>query len=130
MRKRNKAITIRLSEEEFAQLENKVKQSGQTQQNFIIDACLKGQITSADEITEMRNKNKLLADMDKQLRGMGTNLNQMAHIANGQGIIPSAEKLVQIASEVSQIKREVSEEWLSTRQSISRPNHTEPCETV
>lgn len=130
MRKRNKAITIRLSEEEFAQLENKVKQSGQTQQNFIIDACLKGQITSADEITEMRNKNKLLADIDKQLRGMGTNLNQMAHIANGQGVIPTAEKMVQIANEVSQIKKEVDEEWLLTRQSISRPNHTEPCETV
>ena len=124
MRKRNKAITIRLSEEEFVQLENRVQESGQTQQHFIIDACLKGQITSADEITEMRNKNKLLADIDKQLRGMGTNLNQMAHIANGQGVIPTAEKMVQIANEVSQIKKEVDEEWLLTRQSISRPNHT------
>lgn len=130
MRKRNKAITIRLSEEEFAQLENKVKQSGQTQQNFIIDACLNGEITSADVITEMRNKNKLIADIDKQLRGMGTNLNQMAHVANGQGIVPTETELVKIANEVSQIKREVSEEWLSTRQSISRPNHTEPCETA
>lgn len=122
MRKRNRAITIRLSEEELSQLENKIKQSGQTQQNFIIDACLKGKITSADEVTEMRNKNKLLADIDKQLRGMGTNLNQMAHIANGQGVIPTAEEMIQIANEVRQIKREVNEEWLLTRQSVSQPN--------
>lgn len=126
MRKRNKSITIRLSEEEFAQLENRVKKSGQSQQSFILDACLKGQITSVDEVTEMRNKNKLLADIDKQLRGMGTNLNQMAHIANSQGVIPTAKKMVQISNEVNRIKREVDEEWLLTRQLISQPKRMEP----
>ena len=125
MRKRNRAITIRLSEDEFERLQDKVKQSGQTLQKYVLEATLKGKITSADEVTEMREKNKMLADIDKQLRGMGTNLNQMAHVANGYGEIPTAEKLVQIAAQVSQIKKEVSEQWLLTRQSISQPNHTE-----
>ena len=90
MRKRNRAITIRLSEEEFAQLENRVQESGQTQQHFIIDACLKGQITSADEITEMRNKNKLLADIDKQLDG--------THLLHGEHRLAAVEITVVIVT--------------------------------
>ena len=66
----------------------------------------------------MINRNKILADIDRQLRGMGTNLNQMAHVANGQGKIPSADKLAQIANEVGKIKSEVDEQWQFLRQSI------------
>lgn len=130
MRKRTHAVYVRMTDDEYEQLLEKVNHSGQTMQSYIIDASLYGKITSADEITEMRNKNKLLADIDKQLRGMGTNLNQMAHVANGYGEIPSAETLVRISNEVGQIKKEVGEEWRLTRQSISRQNHMVHCETV
>ena len=125
MRKRNRAVTIRLSEEEYKKLENKVKQSGRTQQDYIIAASISGQITSSDGLIEMENRNKLLADIDRQLRGMGTNLNQMARVANGQGAIPTAEKMIQIANEVIRIKKEVDEQWLSTRLSIGQPRHTQ-----
>ena len=123
MRKRNKAITIRLSEEEYLELIKLVKQSGQTLQKYIIDASLKGQITSADEVMEFKNRNIILADIDRQLRGMGTNINQMARVANSIGIIPSVNRLDEIAVEVSQIKDEVREEWQLTRLLISRQNH-------
>lgn len=123
MRKRNKAITIRLSEEEYLELTKLVKQSGQTLQKYIIDASLKGQITSVDEVMELKNRNIILADIDRQLRGMGTNLNQMARVANSIGIIPSVNRLDEIAVEVSQIKKVVSNEWQFLRQSISRQQH-------
>ena len=90
MRRRNKSINIRFSEKEYTELKKLVLQSGQTLQKYIIDAVLRGRITSAEEVAEMINRNKILADIDRQLRGMGTNLNQMAHVANGQGKIPSA----------------------------------------
>ena len=124
MRKRNHAITVRLSDDEYNTLQKNVDASGHTQQSYIINSVLDNRISSREEIEEIKGIAKSLADMDIQLRGIGTNLNQMAHIANGQGVIPTAEKMVQIANEVSQIKREVDEEWLLTRQSISRPNHT------
>lgn len=130
MRKRTHAVNVRMTDDEYEQLLEKVNQSGQTIQSYIIDASLYGKITSADEITEKRNKNKLLADIDKQLRVMGTNLNQMAHVANGYGEIPSAETLIRISNEVSLIKKEVNEEWQLTRQSISRQNRMVQCETV
>lgn len=120
MRKRNKAITIRLTPEEYALLKEKAALSGRTQQMFMIEAGLNGKITSEEVIEELKYKNRLLADIDRQLRGMGTNLNQMAHVANGQGRIPTADTLLQIADDVRQIKQEVNAEWLSTRQSITK----------
>ncbi len=119
-RRRKKEILVRMTEEEYALLSQKVLSSGQTMQSYMLGAALSGKITSSDEISEMQKKNRLLEDMDKQLRGMGTNLNQMAHVANGQGAIPDAEKMVQIAEEVRQIRGEVMDEWRSTRQSINR----------
>ena len=115
MRKRNKAITIRLSEQEYLEMIKLVKQSGQRLQKYIIDASLKGQSTSADEVMELKNRNIILADIDRQLRGLGTNINQMARVANSTGIIPSVNRLDEIAVEVSQVKDEVREEWQLTR---------------
>ena len=125
MRKRNHLINFRLTEEEYKLLSVKKDASGQTMQSFIVNACLYGKISSTEEISEMRKKNLLLEDIDKQLRGMGTNLNQMAHVANGQGIIPTAGELLKISNEIVQIKNEVREEWQLTRQSISQLNPME-----
>ena len=123
---RNKPITFRMTEGEYEALKNKIEESGQPQQEYIIEACLTGQITSADVITEMQNKNRILSDMDRQLRGMGTNLNQMAHVANFKfGKLPMAEDLLKIAGEVTDMKGKVDEVWLSTRQSIEQLKHTE-----
>ena len=124
MRKRNKAITFRMSDEEYSELEKKVKESGQTLQSYLISSALGAVITSKEEVDLIKEKNKIYADMDKQLRGMGINLNQIAHVANGYGDIPSVDTLFDILSEVRKIRTEVNEEWQSTRQSISRLKHT------
>lgn len=126
MRKRNHAVYVRMTDEEYNRLIEKVNESGQTLQSYVIGASLNGRITSSDEVTEMKNKNRLLADIDKQLRGMGTNLNQMAHVANGYGDIPKAETLIKLSDKVSQIKKEVDEHWLLTRQLISQQKLMQP----
>ena len=122
MRNRNNLVSIRYSDEEYKVLHEKIKESGQTKSAYIINATLNGKVSSADDVQEMKEQSKLLLDIDKQLRGMGTNLNQMAHVANGKGIIPSADKLKEIEREVVDVKREVDDIWQSTRQSIGRQN--------
>lgn len=119
-RRRSKEILVRMSEEEYEILSQKISSSGKSMQAYMLDAALCGKITSADEIAEMKRKNKLLEDMDKQLRGMGTNINQMAHVANRDGTIPEAEEMIRIAEEVRQIRGEVMDEWRLTRQAISQ----------
>ena len=122
MRNRSNCVSIRYSDEEYKVLQEKIKESGQTMSAYIINATLNGKVSSADDVQEMKEQSKLLLDIDKQLRGMGTNLNQMAHVANGKGIIPSADKLKEIEREVVDVKREVDDIWQSTRQSIGRQN--------
>ena len=122
MRNRSNCVSIRYSDEEYKVLQERIKESGQTKSAYIINATLNGKVSSADAVQEMKEQSKLLLDIDKQLRGMGTNLNQMAHVANGKGIIPSADKLKEIEREVVDVKREVDDIWQSTRQSIGRQN--------
>ena len=124
MRKRNRTVSIRMTDEEYTQLLAKVKASGLTMQAYITGSSLTGRVSSNEEIDEIRNRNKILASIDTKLRGMGTNLNQMAHVANGHGVIPTASELVRISESVNLIRRVVSEEWRSTRLLISRQNHT------
>ena len=122
MRNRSNCVSIRYSDEEYKVLQERIKESGQTKSAYIINATLNGKVSSADDVQEMKEQSKLLLDIDKRLRGMGTNLNQMAHVANGKGIIPSADKLKEIEREVVDVKREVDDIWQSTRQSIGRQN--------
>lgn len=122
MRNRSNCVSIRYSDEEYKVLQEKIKESGQTKSAYIINATLNGKVSSADDVQEMKEQSKLLLDIDKQLRGMGTNLNQMAHVANGKGIIPSADKLKEIEKIVVAVKKEVDDIWQSTRQSIGRQN--------
>ena len=122
MRNRSNCVSIRYSDEEYKVLQERIKESGQTKSAYIINATLNGKVSSADDVQEMKEQSKLLSDIYKQLRGMGTNLNQMAHVANGKGIIPSADKLKEIEREVVDVKREVDDIWQSTRQSIGRQN--------
>lgn len=120
MRKRNHAIYIRMTTDEYIKLQSKVKQSGLSLQAFMINAALEGRVATLDELNALRDHCKWLEDIDKQLRGIGTNVNQLAHVANGQGNLPSAIKLAEISNDVSIFRNEVSRNWRLTRRSIQQ----------
>ena len=50
MRKRNYTVTIRMNKAEYDLLQNKVKESGQTQQAVVIHAIAGLKIASAEEV--------------------------------------------------------------------------------
>ena len=120
MRNRNKIVSTRYSDEEYKMLQKKIKESGQTKQAYIINATLNGKVPTANDVKEMKELSKLLSDIDKQLRGIGTNINQMAHVANGKGVLPAADTLAGIDKNIKLMKREASDIWLLTRQLIGR----------
>ena len=49
-RRRNKAVTVRMNETEYADFQNKVEESGLSQQAYIISAVRGATITPSDEI--------------------------------------------------------------------------------
>ena len=124
-RRRNKAVTVRMSEYEYADFLNKVKESGLSQQAYIISAVRGATITPSDEIAVLKEISKTFADFEKQVRGLGTNVNQMAHVANGQGYLPGEEALTRLSDQVGNMRKESEEIWQSIRSSINQQKATE-----
>jgi uncharacterized protein YoxC len=124
-RKRNRAVTVRMNEAEYADFLNKVKESGLTQQTFIISAVRGATITPSDEIAVLKEISKTFADFEKQVRGLGTNVNQMAHVANGQGYLPGEEALTRLSDQVGNMRKGSEEIWQSIRSSLNQQKATE-----
>lgn len=124
-RKRNIAVTVRMNEAEYADFQNKVEESGLTQQAYIISAVRGATITPSDEIAVLKDISKTFADFEKQVRGLGTNINQMAHVANGQGILPTEKSLTVLSDQVSNMRKESEALWQSIRSSINQQKVTE-----
>ena len=64
MRKRNRTVSIRMTDEEYTQLLAKVKASGQTMQAYITGSSLTGRVSSTEEIDEIRIRNRILSSID------------------------------------------------------------------
>lgn len=124
MRKRNHAVTIRMTEKEYAAMQKRIKESGRTQQAYIINSALNAQISSAEEISTLKEVSASFADLVRQLRGIATNINQMTRIANSVGIIPSSRELSKISDQIAEYRKESENEWQSIRSLITDQNHT------
>lgn len=124
MRKREYQVKFRMNQEEYERLQENVIASGQTQQSFIINTLSGVIIAPREEIDVLKNINKNFDDLLRQIRGMATNVNQMAHLANGTGALPTINRLEDIADRIKYFKKECEVMWQSIRRLISLQNHT------
>ncbi len=115
MRKRDKAVTIRLSKTEYEALMVKLTETGLSQQTYIISAICDARPITPEAVKELQKIAKFYADLLLQLRGMATNINQMARIANTTGDLPVIRKLEILAFETEQFRRESEQQWRSIR---------------
>lgn len=130
MRRRNRNVAVRMTEDEYAAFMMKVAESGQTQQSFIINAVLGAKVSGREEVEELKKLSGQFADTNRQLRGMATNINQMAHIANGYRHISQQSQLEQLHQELQEFRKECDANWRLIRQSISLQKVMEPCGTA
>ena len=119
MRKRNYTVTIRMNKAEYDLLQNKVKESGQTQQAVVIHAIAGLKIASTEEVEELKNLNLMLAEMLSQLRGVATNVNQIARKMNAGGFILREDILHYLNQNIRNYRKESEKIWQSIRQLIS-----------
>ena len=124
IRKRNRSVTIRMNETEYADFQSKVTESGLTQQAYVINAVRGAIITPSDQIAVLKEISKTFADQERQFRGLATNVNQMAHVANRQGYVPSAQELENIAAQLGIYRKESEDIWQSIRSSINQQKAT------
>ena len=107
MRKRNYTVTIRMNKAEYDLLQNKVKESGQTQQAVVIHAIAGLKIASAEEVEELKT------------------LNQIARKMNTDGFMPREDILYYLNKNILKYRKESEKIWLLIRRLISGQIHME-----
>lgn len=126
MRKRNRTISIRVTEQEYEAIQKKIQESNQTQQSFILNAIEGAAILTAKDSKLLKDINMQLADLLKQVKGIAVNINQLTYKANAYGEIPKERQLREYGTQTEALRREADAIWQLIRQSISRQRHTEP----
>ena len=123
MRKRNRIISIRVSDQEYDIIQKKLRETGLTQQAFILKAVEGATISTAEDKQQLKEINLKLADLLKQIKGIGVNINQMAYRANAHRELPTVKKLSEYQNENEKLRREAETIWQSIRQLISQQKH-------
>lgn len=124
MRKRNRTISIRVSDQEYESIQKRIQESQQTQQSFIINAIEGAGIMTARDSKQLKDISIQLADILKQIKGIAVNINQLAYKANAYGDIPTVRQLEKYSLQMEKYWREADNIWRLIRQSISRQRHT------
>ena len=123
MRKRNRTISIRVSDQEYETIQKKLNETGLTQQAFILKAVEGATISTAEDKQQLKEINLKLSDLLRQIKGIGVNINQMAYRANAYRELPTVQKLSEYQNENEKLRREAENIWQSIRQLISQQKH-------
>lgn len=130
MRNRNHSVLTRYNDAEYEKLVQRIESTGLTMQTYMLNSSLGAKLTTATDREILKIQAEALADIDKQLRGIGTNLNQIAHNTNAYGYTPTLEELHRLQQEYESLKMKVRQQWQLTRQLLSHQSLMEGLETV
>lgn len=127
-RHRSHVVRVRMSDSEYENFLHDVTESGQTVQSYVLNAIQTGVIPDAELINTISEMSQVMADQYKQLRGMATNINQMAHNSNMEkltGDWRAEERLQDMQLQVDEMRKECVTLWQSLRQLMARNRLTE-----
>ena len=96
MRRRANQIIIRLNDEELSLLRRKVQESGLSMTMFFRTVIVSGEVKPLPP--------ELVTDMQRQIRGIGRNVNQITKLAHISGKV-SMETLRQISAAQEKIEK-------------------------
>ena len=113
-----------MTEEEYALLCSKLAQTGVSQQAFVINAITGAAIIPSDQTAVLKEISATFASLEQQLRGMATNINQMARIANSRNYAPGIRVLEKLSQEISRYRKDSEEIWQSIRSLIAHQKAT------
>lgn len=103
---RNRTISIRVTDREYEEIQNKIKATGQTQQAFVLNAIDGATISTAEDKEQLKAINLQLADLLKQIKGIAVNINQMAYRANAYRELPTVQKLDDCRKQNERLRKE------------------------
>ena len=117
MRKRPIEVKFRLSEEEYRLLQQRLIEAGMNRNAFLVQLITGVQIYPRDKLMELSVQYQI---MNRLIRGIGTNINQIARVTNSTKAVPSAALLVDLYQDVQVIKNNLQPLWEEARKTTWR----------
>ena len=114
-RKRPIELKFRLSEEEYRMLQQKLVGAGINRNAFLVRLISDATIYPKEELIRMNMEYTM---MNRLLRGIGTNINQIAKVANTNKATPSAKLLLDMYQDVQTLKHNLQPLWDETRSTL------------
>lgn len=127
-RHRPHMIRVRMSDEEYENFNQKLAESGQTMQSYVLNAIQSGVIPDSNLIHSVSDLSRIMETQYKQLRGMATNLNQMAYNSNLEkltGDYQAETRLQDMQRQVEEMRKESMDLWRSLRRLMAASRLTE-----
>lgn len=124
MRNRSHNVMVRMDDEEYNQFCTNVKKSGQTKQAYVTNAVLHVPVMPKEELEEVQKISQLMADDNRQFRGMAVNLNQMTKRLHTFGEIPQIKELHELEQMLQKMREESERPWQLIRLLLSRQKAT------
>lgn len=115
MRKRNVSVRFRLTETEYIELMGKVKMSGMSRNAFLVRMIQQQTIYPVEKLSTLNEQMDILLS---QIRGMATNLNQIAKIANIRQDVPSMKYLESLAMAMRKFLAVLQPVWNDIREAL------------
>lgn len=115
MRKRPIELKFRLSADEYELLKGKLKEAGMSRNAFLVRLIVDAEIYPKDQLQELNVQYDM---MNRLLRGVATNINQIAKHANTSRTIPSAKLLLDMYQDVQVLKNNLQPLWEETRSTL------------
>ena len=113
MRKRPIELKFRLSQDEFNLLQRQLAEAGMNRNAYLVRLITCATIFPKDQMIHLNLEHTM---MNRLLRGIGTNINQIAKIANTNKATPSAALLADMYQDVQTMRHNLEPLWDETRE--------------
>ena len=127
MRKNNHVYYIRVNDEDYNLINQKIAESGRSINTYITQSAKDGIITSKEEINQLIELNRNFSYYNRQINAIGNNINQIAIKCNTLNQPISEREINHINQNILQMKRGADELWLSIRSQIMEERAGQQC---
>lgn len=127
MRKNNHVYYIRVNDDDYKLINEKIAESGRSINAYITQSAKDGIITSKEEINQLIELNRNFSYYNRQINAIGNNINQIAIKCNTLNQPISEREINHINQNILQMKRGADELWLSIRSQIMEERAGQQC---
>ena len=115
MRKRPIELKFRLAQDEYELLQKALADAGMNRNTYLVRLITGATIFPKAQLIQMNLEYSM---MNRLLRGISTNINQIAKVANSTHAVPSAALLTDMYQDVQTLRNNLGPLWDKTRETL------------